>query len=71
MLQKARENNISYLTEKAKIIPYTKDTDNVRKERIEVFGGTYEKKVRGQLREVQIRSPYDIIIDNIFGEEDE
>ena len=71
MLQKARENNVSYVTEKARIIPYTKDTDNVRKERIEVFGGAYEKKVRGQLREVQVKSPYDTIIDSIFGEEDE
>ena len=69
MLQKARENNVSYVTEKARIIPYTKDTDNVRKERIEVFGGVYEKKVRGQLREVQVKSPYDIIIDSIFEEE--
>ena len=71
MLQKARENNVSYVTEKARIIPYTKDTDNVRKERIEVFGGAYEKKVRRQLREVQVKSPYDTIIDSIFGEEDE
>ena len=71
MIQKGMENNISYLTEKTKLVPGTKNTGNERKERIEVFGGSYEKKIKGVMRQELIKSPYDAIIDSIFNDEED
>jgi hypothetical protein len=65
------ENNASYLTEKPKTVPGTKGTGNERKERIEVFGGFYEKTIKGIKRQQVVKSPYDTIIDSIFSDDEE
>ena len=62
MILKGLDSNAAYLTEKGKKIAGT-DT----KEKMEIFGGHYEQ--RG--KKMVIESPYDVIIDSIYGEEDD
>ena len=62
MILKGLDSNAAYLTEKGKKIAGT-DT----KEKMEIFGGHYEQ--RGN--KMVIESPYDAIIDSIYGEEDD
>jgi len=62
MILKGLDSNAAYLTEKGKKIPGT-DT----KEKMEIFGGHYEQR----RKKMFIESPYDAIIDSIYGEEDD
>ena len=62
MILKGLDSNAAYLTEKGKKIAGT-DT----KEKMEIFGGHYES--RG--KKLSIQSPYDAIIDSIYGEGDD
>ena len=62
MILKGLDSNAAYLTEKGKKIAGTDI-----KEKMEIFGGHYEQ--RG--KKMVIESPYDAIIDSIYGEEDE
>ena len=62
MILKGLDSNAAYLTEKGKKIPGTDI-----KEKMEIFGGHYEQ--RG--KKMVIESPYDAIIDSIYGEEDD
>lgn len=62
MILKGLDSNAAYLTEKGKKIAGT-DT----KEKMEIFGGHYEQ--RG--KKLTIESPYDAIIDSIYGEDDD
>ena len=62
MILKGLDSNAAYLTEKGKKIAGTDI-----KEKMEIFGGHYEK--RG--KKMVIESPYDAIIDSIYGEEDD
>lgn len=64
MILKGIESNAAYLTEKGKKIPGTD-----QKRRMEIFGGYYEKKVKGVPRTYHIVSPYDEIVKSIYGEE--
>ena len=61
MILKGLDSNAAYLTEKGKKIPGT-DV----KEKMEIFGGHYEQ--RG--KKLTIESPYNAIIDSIYGEGD-
>jgi len=61
MILKALDSNAAYITEKGKNLGNSKV-----KEKMEVFGGTYEN--RG--KRIVIESPYDVIMDSIYGEED-
>jgi hypothetical protein len=62
MILKGLDSNAAYLTEKGKKIAGTDI-----KEKMEVFGGHYEQ--RG--KKTVIDSPYNAIIDSIYGEEDD
>jgi len=62
MILKALDSNAAYFTEKGKKIAGT-DV----KEKMEIFGGHYEN--RG--KRIVIESPYSVIIDSIYGEEDD
>lgn len=62
MILKGLDSNAAYLTEKGKKIAGTDI-----KEKMEIFGGHYEQ--RG--KKMVIESPYDAIIDSIYGEEDD
>jgi hypothetical protein len=62
MILKSLDSNAAYNTEKGKKIAGT----DVR-EKMDIFGGHYEN--RG--KKTVIESPYNVIIDSIYGEEDE
>lgn len=62
MILKGLDSNAAYLTEKGKKIAGTDI-----KEKIEIFGGHYEQRGNKKI----IESPYDVIIDSIYGEDDE
>lgn len=62
MILKGLDSNAAYLTEKGKKIAHT-DT----KEKMEIFGGHYQQGKKGMV----IESPYNVIIDSIYGENDE
>lgn len=62
MILKGLDSNAAYMTEKGKKIPGT-DT----KDKMEIFGGHYEQ--RG--KKMSIESPYDAIIDSIYGKDNE
>lgn len=62
MILKGIDSNAAYMTEKGKKIAGT-DV----KEKMEIFGGHYEQ--RG--KKLTIESPYDAIIDSIYGDDDD
>ena len=62
MILKGLDSNAAYLTEKGKKIAGTDI-----KEKMEIFGGHYEQR----RKKMVIESPYDAIIDSIYGEEDD
>lgn len=62
MILKSLDSNAAYITEKGKKIAGT-DV----KEKMEIFGGHYEN--RG--KKTVIKSPYNAIIDSIYGEDDD
>ena len=62
MILKGLDSNAAYLTEKVKKIAGTDI-----KEKMEIFGGHYEQR----RKKMVIESPYDAIIDSIYGEEDD
>lgn len=64
MILKGIDSNAAYLTEKGKKVA---GTDS--KEKMEIFGGYYEKKLKVGIKTVKIVSPYDEIIESIYGEE--
>ena len=61
MILKSLDSNAAYITEKGKKLAGT-DV----KEKMEIFGGNYEN--RG--KRIVIDSPYNVIMDSIYGEED-
>tara|TARA_R100001126_G_C4870934_1_gene172988 strand:- start:124 stop:1431 length:1308 start_codon:yes stop_codon:yes gene_type:complete len=65
MILKGLDSNAAYLTEKGKNIAGTRT-----KEKMEIFGGYYEKKSKGSLKTIKIESPYDEIIESIYDDED-
>tara|TARA_Y100000004_G_scaffold156271_1_gene181282 strand:- start:238 stop:1491 length:1254 start_codon:yes stop_codon:yes gene_type:complete len=62
MILKGLDSNAAYLTEKGKKIAGTD-----MKEKMEIFGGHYERRNKT----IYIQSPYDAIIDSIYGEDDD
>ena len=64
MILKGIDSNAAYLTEKGKKVA---GTDS--KEKMEIFGGYYEKRSKVGIKTVKIVSPYDEIIESIYGEE--
>tara|TARA_R100001460_G_scaffold103118_1_gene148163 strand:- start:179 stop:529 length:351 start_codon:yes stop_codon:yes gene_type:complete len=62
MILKGLDSNAAYLTEKGKKIAGTD-----MKEKMEIFGGHYERRNKT----ICIQLPYDAIIDSIYGEEDD
>ena len=62
MILKGLDSNAAYLTEKGKKVPGTDI-----KEKMEIFGGHYEQR----RKKMVIESPYDAIINSIYGEEDD
>ena len=62
MILKGLDTNSAYLTEKGKKIAGTDI-----KEKMEIFGGHYES--RG--KKMSIDSPYNVIIESIYGDEDD
>ena len=65
MILKGIESNAAYLTEKGKKIAGTKQF-----RRMEIFGGYYEKKIKGVTKLYKVISPYDEIVESIYGEEE-
>lgn len=66
MILKGLDSNSAYLTEKGKTIAGTKT-----KEKMEIFGGYYEKKLKSGIKTIKVTSPYDEIVDSIYGDDDE
>ena len=62
MILKGLDSNAAYLTEKGKKIAGTDI-----KEKMEIFGGHYEQRRNKKI----IESPYNVIIDSIYGEDNE
>tara|TARA_B100000614_G_scaffold91790_1_gene82982 strand:+ start:184 stop:1449 length:1266 start_codon:yes stop_codon:yes gene_type:complete len=65
MILKGLDSNAVYITEKGKKVA---GTDS--KERMEIFGGYYEKKSKVGVKTIKVPSPYDEIIDSIYGDDD-
>ena len=64
MILKGIDSNSAYLTEKGKKVAGTK-----LMRRMEIFGGYYERKVKGVTKSFKIVSPYDEIVESIYGED--
>tara|TARA_B100001778_G_C18557621_1_gene616185 strand:+ start:181 stop:1443 length:1263 start_codon:yes stop_codon:yes gene_type:complete len=64
MILKGLDSNAAYITEKGKKIAGTK-----QERRMEIFGGYYEKKSKGAVKTIKVTSPYDEIVESIYGEE--
>ena len=66
MILKGIDSNSAYITEKGKKIA---GTNQMR--RMDIFGGFYEKNSKGIKKTIKIASPYDEIIESIYGDDDE
>ena len=64
MILKGIDSNSAYITEKGKLLAGTKT-----RVKMEIFGGYYEKKLKGATTTIKVNSPYDDIIDSIYNED--